>query len=111
MELAPMQERREYERFDLRLPARIEIPASGKHEIIDVLTGDVSAGGGFFHSPTLIPEDVQVKIELIVDSERLKELTGTQGLIKVEGRVVRSSPKGIAIWFHKNHQLLPLKAG
>lgn len=106
-----MQERRKYERFDLSLPAKIEVVTFEEQEVLDALTDNVSAGGGFFHSAKPIPEDVQVKIELIVNSERLKELTGTQGLIKVEGRVVRSSPRGIAIWFHKNHQLLPLKAG
>ena len=106
-----MQERRKYERFDLRLPGKVEVVASGKQEILDVLTGNISACGGFFHSAKRVPENAQVKIELVVTSKRLEELTGTQGLISIEGTVVRSSPKGIAIWFHKNHHIAPLKAG
>ncbi|OEU84165.1 MAG: hypothetical protein BA865_11625 [Desulfobacterales bacterium S5133MH4] len=109
--LALMQERRKYERFDLRLPGKIEVVASGKQEILDVLTGNISAAGGFFHSAKPVPENVQVKIELVVDSKRLEELTGTQGLISVEGTVVRSGLKGTAIWFHKNHQIMPMRAG
>ena len=106
--LALMQERRKYERFDLRLPGKIEVVTSGKQEILDVLTGDISAAGGFFHSAKPVPENAQVKIELIVNSKRLDELTGAQGLISVEGTVVRSSPKGMAIWFHENHQIMPM---
>ena len=109
--LALMQERRKYERFDLRLPGKIEVLTSGKQESLDVLTGDISACGGFFHSAKPVPENAQVKIELIVDSKRLEELTGTQGLISVEGTVVRSGLKGMAIWFHENHQIMPMRAG
>ena len=106
-----MQERRKYERFDLRLPGKVEVITSGKQEILDVLTDDISAAGGFFHSAKPVPENAQVKIELVVNSKRLEELTGAQGLISVEGTVVRSSPKGMAIWFHKNHQIMPMPAG
>ena len=109
--LALMQERRKYERFDLRLPGKIEVVTSEKHEILDVVTGNISAAGGFFHSAKRVPEDTRVKIELIVDSKRLEELTGAQGLIRVEGTVVRSGPKGMAIWFHNNHQITPMRAG
>ena len=106
-----MHEKRTYERFDLRLPGKIEVVTSGKQEIFDVLTGNISAAGAFFHSAKPVPENAQVKIELIVDSKRLKELTGAQGLISVEGTVVRSGPKGMAIWFHKNHQIMSMRAG
>ena len=106
-----MHEKRKYERFDLRLPGKIEVVTSGKQEIFDVLTGNISAAGGFFHSAKPVPENAQVKIELIVNSKRLKELTGAQGLISVEGTVVRSSPKGMAIWFHKKYQIMPMRAG
>ena len=34
-----------------------------------------------------------------------------QGLIRVEGIVVRSSPKGMAIWFHENYQITPIRTG
>ena len=109
--LAFMQEKRKYERFDLRLPGKIEMVTSEKQEILDVVTANISAAGGFFHSAKPVPEDTQVKIELIVDSKRLEELTGAHGLITVEGTVVRSSPKGMAILFHNNHQITPTMAG
>ena len=106
-----MQERRKYERFALSLTGKIEVVTLGKHEVIDAVTSDISAGGAFFPSPKPIPEDGEVKLELIVASKRLTELTGTQGLIRVGGTVVRSSPKGMAICFHEKHQIVPLRSG
>ncbi len=106
-----MQERRKYERFDLGLPGKIEFVTSGKQEIFDLLTANISAAGGFFHFAKPVPENAQVKIELIVESKRLKELTGAQGLINVEGTVVRSGSKGMAIWFDKKHQIMLMRAG
>jgi len=111
MELPLMKERRKYERFILGLSGKMEVVTLGKQEVIDVVTTDISAGGAFFHSAEPIPEDGQVKLELIVASERLKELTGAQGLIRVEGTVVRSSPKGLAICFQKNHQIITQVGG
>jgi hypothetical protein len=48
-------------------------------------------------------------LELIVASEKIKELTGVQGLIKIDGIVVRSTPDGVAICFDGGCQILGLK--
>ncbi|OEU80823.1 MAG: hypothetical protein BA865_11470 [Desulfobacterales bacterium S5133MH4] len=104
-----MQERREYERFDLRLPGKIEVVVSGKQEIVDVLTSDISAGGAYFCATECIPDGTQVRIRLTIDSERLRELTGKQGLIDGEGIVVRSSAKWMAVSFDGKHNTLPLR--
>ena len=104
-----MQERREYERFDLRLPGKIEVVVSGKQEVVDVLTTDISAGGALFCAMESIPDGTKIKIRLTIDSERLRELTGKQGLIDVEGFVVRSSAKWMAVSFDGKHNTLPLR--
>jgi hypothetical protein len=83
----PMKERRIYERFQLSLPARLEMNSTGKKEIFEL----------------------QTREELIVASERIKELTGVQGLIKVEGTIVRSTPDGLAICFDGDCEILGLK--
>jgi len=103
-----MQERRKYERFPLRLPGKIEVVISAKQEVLDVVTTDVSAGGALFHTVEPIPEGAGVKVSLVVGSERIKEMTGAQGLVKVEGTVVRSSPTAMAICFEEKHQIMPL---
>jgi len=67
--------------------------------------------GGFFHTAEPIPEGAGVKVRLVVGSERIKEMTGGgQGLIKVGGTVVRSSPIGMAICFEEKYQIMPLSS-
>jgi len=104
-----MEERREYERFQLALPARLEIATSVKKEIFDSQTRDISAAGAFLFTTERLSEGTRCRLELTVPSNRIKELTGAQSLIKVEGTVVRSTPDGVAICFDGECQLLSLK--
>ena len=104
-----MKERREYERFQLALPARLEIATSVKKEIFDSQTRDISAAGAFLFTTERLSEGTRCRLELTVPSNRIKELTGAQSLIKVEGTVVRSTPDGVAICFDGECQLLSLK--
>ena len=105
-----MEEKRKYERFVLCLPAKIEVVTSGNQEALDLVTSDVSAGGAFFHTAEPIPDGAEVNVRLVVGSERIKEITGAQGLLKVAGTVVRSSPIGMAICFDGKHQIMPLSS-
>ena len=103
-----MRQKRKYERFDLRLSGKIIAVDSGHAEALDVVTNDVSAGGAFFHTAKPIAEGARVKLILTVASEKLKELTGAQGLMKVAGTVVRSNAEGMAICFSKEYELVPI---
>jgi len=78
-------------------------------QISDLITSDISAGGAFFPDAEVIPEGTPVRLTLTVASEKLKELTGAQSLIKVEGTVVRIEPAGIAICFDGECQILGLQ--
>jgi hypothetical protein len=104
-----MEERRQYERFQLDLPARLENTTSVKKEIFDAQTRDISAAGAFLSTTERLSEGTRCRLELIVPSNRIKELTGVQSLIKVEGIVVRSTPEGVAICFDGDCQILSLK--
>lgn len=103
-----MEERRKYERFDLRLPGRIEVLTSGKQQVLDLLTSDVSAGGVFFCTTKSISQGTQVTLGLTLTSQRLKELTAAQALIKVEGTVVRCNAKGMAVSFDEDYEIVNL---
>ena len=103
-----MKERRKYERFVLWLPSQMEVVTSGKLEVLDLLTSDVSAGGAFFYTPEPILQGTQVKLSLVVTSQTLKELTAAQGLIKVEGTVVRCNAKGMAVSFDEDYEIVSL---
>ena len=105
-----MNERRKHERLQLELPARLEKSSVERTEIFDLQTQDISAAGALLVGTT---EQFQVgtrcQLELIVSSERIKELTGVQGLIKIEGTIVRSTPEGVVICFDGNCQIMGLK--
>jgi hypothetical protein len=68
-----VEERRRFERFQLRLPVRMEVT-------------------------------------ITLSSDRIKELTGSQSLIKVQGMVVRSAPTGLAVSFAGREEILSLNA-
>jgi len=105
-----MEERRKCERFQLELPARLEANSSQRTEILQLQTKDISAAGAFLLGTTAqFPIGTQCNLELIVTSERIKELTGVKSLIKIEGTVVRNTPDGVAICFKGDCQILGLK--
>ena len=94
-----MVERRKLERFDLRLPAKIESLDREKEEH-NLLTKNISAGGAFLETTNPLSEKSRVGIDFIVP-------TGV--LVKVTGVVLRSEPMGIAIRFDNEYQLTPLQ--
>ena len=105
-----MKERRKYERFQLELPARLTMNSSERTEIIELQTRDISAAGALLSGTTAqFPAGTRCQLELIVISERIKELTGVQGLIKIEGTIVRSTPEGVAVFFDGKCEILGLK--
>jgi hypothetical protein len=105
-----MKERRKHERLQLELQARLEMNAVERTEIFELQTQNISAAGALLVGTT---EEFLVgtrcQLELIVSSERIRELTGVQGLIKVEGTIVRSTPEGVVVCFNGDCQILGLK--
>ena len=105
-----MKERRTYERFQLSLPARLEMNSTERTKIFELQTKDISAAGALLMGTAeQFPTGTRCQLELIVTSERIKELTGVQGLIKLEGTIVRSTPDGVAICFDGECEILGLK--
>ncbi len=104
-----MEEKRKYQRFDLRLSGKILAADSKNGEGFDGVTNDVCAGGASFHTTKpFLAIGAQVKLTLTVSSDKLQELTGAQGLIKAAGAVVRSSTEGLAICFSGEPELVPI---
>jgi hypothetical protein len=106
-----MFENRSMERFDLELPAKVEIfgpdgdTATGA---LDVCTKDVCAGGAFFQADCPLPEGAPVKVVLRMPLQNLKKLTGKTAHIRVSGQVVRSSPDGFAVRFEPEYIIEPI---
>ena len=107
------KERRRLGRFRLEIPAKIDVLDSGlEREGHDLKTSNISSGGAFFHTKEPLPEGTEVKIDLILPLEKLKQLKNDhkQAYIKVSGKVLRSESKGMAISFDQNYVIRPLKA-
>ena len=105
-----MEERRRFERFQLRLPVRMEVIISGKRQVFDLETKDISAAGVFIETSERFSEGTPVQLSMTLSSDRIRELTGSQSLIKVKGIVVRSAPTGLAVGFAGRREILSLNA-
>ena len=108
----PDKERRRLQRFDLRLPARIEtLPpcADPVPVVMNLTTRDISAQGAFFPSERPLEEGTRVRVDLILTPEKLRPSRAKPSLIKVVGTVLRRGAEGMAVAFEKNYQLAPLR--
>lgn len=104
-----MKERRRFDRYSVALPARMATVLSEKKQVFDFKTRDISSLGAFIETKSAFPEGTRFKMDVTVSSERIKMLTGAQGLIECEGNVVRSTPQGMAVCFDKECQIYSLK--
>ena len=104
--------KRTLERFNLQVPATIEIPREGPEEntveTLDLITSDVSAGGAYFETSAPVAVGTPVKVDLILSIERLKQMTGKQAHIKVTGKVVRTLDGGMAVQFDPDFDIRSL---
>jgi hypothetical protein len=106
-----MRERRNLERFDLSLPATIETVTEGEEKakvIPHFMTKNICARGAYFHTEQPLLKGTEVKIRLFHAPDKLKRLGGNRAFIRVNGRVVRAEPTGMAIRFYEDHEIIPL---
>ena len=104
-----MKERRQYERFSLTLPTRMEPVASDRKQVFDFETRDISASGAFIYTKEPFSKGTRFKLNLTVPNNRIKEITGANSLLENEGKIVRSTPTGVGIHFAGECQILSLK--
>ena len=105
-----MGDRRKIERFKLRLPARLEVV--GRYEdvqqaTLSLETDNVCSGGAYFTILNPLPQGTSVKIDLLLDFDRIVTPRHMRPLIKVKGNVVRSERTGMAVRFDKSYQIIP----
>lgn len=102
-----MKEKRQFERFEIQVPARIEIPAhNGQCAGFDLETHNLSAGGALIKFVAPLPEGSVVKIDIVLSFEELKTAADPSGslILSTTGHVVRSGLEGIAIRFDENYE-------
>jgi hypothetical protein len=102
-----MKEKRKFERFEIKVPARIEIPGQGgRTEKLDLETHDLSAGGTFIKLEESLLEGSEVRIDIVLSFDELRTATDPDGslVLSTTGQVVRSGPGGVAIQFNKVYE-------
>ena len=103
-----MVDKRRLERFDLQLPAIIEVVSgNGDHDrkTVNLLTRNACSGGAYFHTDQPLPKGTQVKIDLVLSIDTLKKIKGKQAVIKVNGSVIRTESHGMAICFDEHFSI------
>ncbi len=101
-------EHRRAERFSLELPSRIRpVGEEEAEKALELVTSDVCSGGAYFQTDSPLPVGTQVKIEMLLPLEKLKQIEGKQTYIKVSGAVIRTTEKGMAICFENDCVIAP----
>ena len=104
-----MNNLRQFERFPLNVPARAEIYTSDTKQIYDLGTKDISASGVFLYTPELFSNGTNMKLNLTVPNDKIKQMTGAESLLDCEGQVVRSTSYGVGIHFARDCEIMSLK--
>ena len=101
-------EKRALDRYNLSLPATVEVLEGQKGEanrVLSVVTQDVSAGGAYLQADQPIAEGTPVRLELVLEIDQIKKLTGKHAHIQVSGVVVRSGSGGVAVKFEDKYRI------
>ncbi len=94
----------------MQLPVILNsIESNGRYTEIE--TKNISSGGVFIESSDIdLSEGSRVQVELTLTIDKLEELfhMSNKVLLKVDGSVVRSTDKGIAVKFSNSYSIKPL---
>ena len=104
-----MKERRQHERFIFRLPVRLESMTTGRKEVLDLVTRDISGSGTYIATLTSFPEEAQFNLDFTMPTDNLKGFKNIENLKKCKGKMVRSTHHGLAIQFDKECPIESLK--
>jgi len=102
-----MKERRQYERFKIPLPVRIEA-TTGTKRVLNLETRDISASGTFINTLTFFPEETRFILDFTIPSDSIEEFKYVKRLRGCTGRRVRSTSKGVAIQFDRDCYIMTL---
>jgi hypothetical protein len=101
-------EKRKMERFDLKLPTKLSWTGrDNKQASIELMTSNICAGGAYLMTDTPLQKGTQVKMDLILQLDRLHESKGRQSHIDVSGFVIRTDHQGMAICFNRDYKISP----
>ncbi len=103
-----MKERRKLERFQLRLPAKLEIlpeAPQAEKELLELHTSNICSGGAFFRTWNPLAPGTVVMIDLLLEIPNGGFSINGKSLVEMRGRVVRSEHRGMAIAFDRRYKI------
>ena len=105
-----ISEKRKFERFDLALPAKIEVVGQDKSndQVLNLMTKNICEGGACFFSDQPIFPGTEVRVHLTLPLNGMHMVKERQSLVKATGRVLRSEFGEMAVSFYKGFKLRPL---
>ena len=104
-----MNERRQFERHNFKLPVRLEAITLDENKILDLITRDISYSGTFITTLTSFPEGTRFILDFTIPGDKLEEFEDISSLKGCTGSLVRSTDHGVGIQFDKECQIRGLK--
>jgi c-di-GMP-binding flagellar brake protein YcgR len=107
-----MVERRKFERYELRVPAKVEtLAGEAGRKKLSLKTANVCAGGAYFSTPKALTEGTKVRLEIVLTFNGQKSLRDSKNArVRILGTVMRSQKDGMAIRFSEDYVIAPLVA-
>jgi hypothetical protein len=105
-----MKERRQFARFAIPLPVRLEAITLDPKKVLDLITRDISFSGTFITTLTSFPEGTRFVLDFTIPSDNLEKFKDSDSLKGCTGSMVRSTRHGVAIQFDRECQIEGLKA-
>ena len=106
-----MCEKRRLERYNLSMSTLVRHCGGDEADAVLVVeTRDVCAGGAFFVTRSRLPEGTQVRVEMVLPTERFHTAAcrDRDVCIRVDGTVLRSDGAGMAVRFDDNYRFCPI---
>jgi hypothetical protein len=97
-----IHDRRILQRFNLRLEAVLK-ELHERERALELYTRDISSDGAFFYTDSPLPVDSNVELTLFLPPGDPKK-----SKIKVDGKVIRTEPNGIAVRFDSRYTFTPV---
>jgi len=104
----PKTEDRRVERYQLKLAAYLSVVDSDapvEKNTISLNTSDISSGGAFFGTGTPLPVGTEVKIDIVLPLDQIKNIEGENAKIEVSGAVVRIDKGGMGVCFDEEYKI------
>ena len=104
-------EKRKLERFDLKIPSKIEsLSESSKTDVVELLTSNVCSGGAYFKTNQPLAVGTEIKIDLFLPLNKFKQVKSIceKVHINLSGIVLYSDPHGMGVCFDEKYKIRQL---